>query len=297
MAVNMCCMRNQSKSGLLFRSEDIKITMQEDLCPDQSFKSHMLEGKSSFNLLFLLSSNVNLEAHDCGTKFLFKKNQYILHYSPQESIAELWTENQEILKYLQIQINYQYIFNLINPELNRENADILESMISNNFIFLHKETPPDMTVEMHMIVKEIIGYTKKGIMQKLFIEAKIIKLLILIFEQFNEKDTRESMPKTPEMIKKFIDENYHRNIKVEEIGKLVGMNQNAIRKEFKTQYHITISNYISELRMLKAKKLIADKEIMIKEIAIECGYEYLQNFTRAFKKKFGISPENLRNNK
>ncbi|WP_353148142.1 AraC family transcriptional regulator [Chryseobacterium sp.] len=290
-------MRNLSKNGLLFRSEDIKIIMQEDLCPDQSFKSHMLEGKSSFNLLFILSPNVNLEAHDCGTKFLFKKNQYILHYSPEESTAELWTENQETLKYLQIEINYQYIFNLINPKLNRENAEILESMVRNNFIFLHKETPPDMTVEMHMIVKEILGYSKKGIMQKLFLEAKIIKLLILIFEQFNEKDNQEVIPKTPEMIKKFIDENYHRNIKAEEIARLMGVNQNIIRKEFKAQYHTTISNYISDLRMLKAKKLITDKEIMIKEIAIECGYEYLQNFTRAFKKKFGISPENLRNNK
>lgn len=46
--------------------------------------------------------------------------------------------------------------------------------------------------------------------------------------------------------------------------------------------------------MLKAKKLITNRKIMIKEIAIECGYEYVQNFTRAFKKKFGISPEKLR---
>ncbi len=271
--------------------------MQEDLCPDQSIKSHMLEGKFSFNLIFLLSDGIHLKAHDCGTQFLFKKNQYILHYSPKESVAELWTENQETLRYLQIQINYQYIFNLINPEHNRENAEILENMIHNHFIFLHKETPPDMTVEMHMIVKEMLGYTKKGIMQKLFIEAEIIKLLILIFEQFNEKNTLKSFPKTPEIIRKFIDENYHRNIKAEEIAKYMGMNQNIIRKEFKAQYHTTIAHYISELRMLKAKKMIIHKEMMIKEIAIECGYEYLQNFTRAFKKKFGVSPESLRNNK
>jgi AraC-like DNA-binding protein len=58
---------------------------------------------------------------------------------------------------------------------------------------------------------------------------------------------------------------------------------------------MTVTDYISELRMLKAKKMIIDKNIMIKEIAIECGYEYVQNFTRAFKKKFGVSPEKLRN--
>ena len=131
--------------------------------------------------------------------------------------------------------------------------------------------------------------------QELGGEAKIIKLLILIFEQFNEKNTFTKMPETPLIIKKFVDENYHRHLKVEEIGKTIGINQNTVRKEFKAQYRMTVSDYIAELRMLKAKKLIVDKEILIKVIAIECGYEYVQNFTRAFKKKFGIAPEKLRN--
>lgn len=288
-------MRNPSQKEVLFRSEDIKIVMQEDSYPEKFSKSNMIESKASFNLLFLLSPNIHLEAYDCGTKLLFKKNQYILHYSAQESTAELWTENQEILKYLQIQINYQYIFNLIEPDSNKESAEILENMIRNNYIFLHKETPPDMTVEMHIILREILSYSRKGVMQKLFVEAKIIKLLILIFEQFNEKNTVKRIPKTPAIIKKFIDENYHRNIKAEELSSLIGINQNTIRKEFKAQYHLTVTDYISELRMLKAKKLVINKEIMIKEIAIECGYEYVQNFTRAFKKKFGLSPEKLRN--
>ncbi len=288
-------MKNQTDRKVLFRSDDIEIFLQEDLYPEKFSRSMMIEGKSSFNMLFLLSQNIHLEAQDCGTRFKFKKNQYILHYSPQKNMSELWTENQEILHYLQIQINYDYIFHLINPESNKENADILENMIKNNYIFLHKQTPPYMTVEMHMIIKEIVSYSKKGVMQRLFIEAKIIKLLILIFEQFNEKNTVEESPEIPSMIKKFVDENYYKNIKVEEIGKCIGINQNKIRKEFKAQYNITVSDYIAELRMLKAKKMVINKKIMIKEIAIECGYEYVQNFTRAFKKKFGVSPEKLRN--
>lgn len=285
---------NNQPEELLFRSEDIKILMQEDPYPEKYSGSNMIESKSSFNLLFLLSPNIHLQAQDCGTHFLFKKNQYILHYSSMESTVELWTENQDILKYLHIQISYHYIVSLINPDSNKESADILENMTRNNYIFLHKQTPPYMTVEMHMILREIISSSKKGVMQKLFLEAKIIKLLILIFEQFDEKNTIEETPRIPSMIKKFVDENFHKNIKVEQIGKLIGINQNKIRKEFKAQYHLTVSDYIAELRMLKAKKLIINKEIMIKEIAIECGYEYVQNFTRAFKKKFGVSPEKLR---
>lgn len=288
-------MKNLSRSELLFSSENIKMVIQEDQQPEKFSRLHMIESRESFSLLFLLSPNIRLEANDCETKFLFRKNQYILHYSSKESTAELWTENQEAIKYFHIQINYQYIFNLIDPASSKENADILENMIRNNYIFLHKKTPPYMTVEMHMILKELISYSKKGMMQRLFIEAKIIKLLILIFEQFNEKNITQAELGTSFVIKKFIDENYHKNIRAEDIGKLTGINQNKIRKEFKTQYHMTVADYISELRMLKAKKMIIDKDIMIKEIAIECGYEYVQNFTRAFKKKFGVSPEKLRN--
>jgi len=286
-------MQKQAKKGLIFKSDNIQIVVHEDSNSGNYTKANFVEGKSSFNLLFLLSPNIHLNANDCETQFTFKKNQYILHYTSEESRAELWTD-YETLKYLQIQIKYQYIFNLIDPESNRESAEILEQMIHNNFIFLHKETPPNMTVEMHLILKEIISYYRKGIMQKLFIEAKIIKLLILIFEQFNEKDTAEDLSEIPLIIKKFIDENYHRNLKVEEISKILGINETKIRKEFKIHYNTTIIDYISELRMLKAKKLIVNKDLMIKEIAIDCGYEYVQNFTRAFKKKFGVSPEKLR---
>jgi hypothetical protein len=154
-------MKNQSDKGLFFRSEDIKIVMQEDLYPEKFSSSIIIESPLSFNILFLLSPDIYLKTPDCGSKFLFKKNQYILHYSSQENIVELWTERQEILKYLQIQISYNYIVNLINPEYDKESAHILESMIKNNFIFLHKQTPPYMTVEMHMILKEILGHPQK----------------------------------------------------------------------------------------------------------------------------------------
>jgi len=288
-------MKDKSGSGLVFSSGDIKIIMHEDLRAEAFLRSDMTESRRSFSLLFMLSPAIHLETSDCAEKLIFRKNQYILHYSSKESTAKLWTEHQEGLKFVQIQINYQYIFNLIDPDSSKENASILENMIRNHYIFLHKETPPEMTVEMHMILKEIISYSKKGVMQKLFFEAKIIKLLMLVFEQFNEKDAVHTSSPISSKVRKFIDENYHKNIRAEELGNLMGVSQNRIRKAFKEQYHITAAHYILELRMLKARKMIIDENIMIKEIAIECGYEYVQNFTRAFKKKFGVSPENMRN--
>lgn len=287
-------MKNKIREGQIYSSEEISILFHPNSNEENSHKTNFVEGKSSFNLLFLLSPNIHLEAKDCGTQFLFKENEYILHYSSQESKAKLWTENQDLLKYLQIQIKYQYIFNLFNPQESKESSEILEQMIKNNFIFLHEQTPPLMTVEMHIILKEIIEYSRKGMLQKLFIEAKIMKLLILIFEQFTEKNISEKPSELHILTRKYIDENFNKNLKIADLSRELGINENKIRKEFKKHYHSTIVDYVSELRMLKAKKLIVNKDIMIKEIAIDCGYDYVQNFSRAFKKKFGVSPEKLR---
>lgn len=288
-------MKDEPDSGLIFSSGDIKIIMHENLRSEIFLKSDMSESRKNFNLLFMLSPAIRLEAKDCAANLLFRKNQYILYYSSHENTAELRTEHEEGLKFVQIQINYQYIFNLIEPDSSKENASILENMVRNYYVFLYQKTPPEMTVEMRMILNEIIMYSKKGVMQKLFVEAKVIKLLMLIFEQFSEKDKVNNSSLISSKVREFIDENYHKNIRAEEIGRLMGISQNKIRKAFKEQYHITAAHYILELRMLKARKMIIDENIMIKEIAIECGYEYVQNFTRAFKKKFGISPENMRN--
>ncbi|WBV59132.1 AraC family transcriptional regulator [Chryseobacterium camelliae] len=288
-------MKNKIQEGQIYNSEEISIVHHTGSNKQTCFETNFIESKSSFNLLFLLSSHIHLEADDCETQFLFKKNEYILHYSFEESKAKLWSDHQELLKYLQIQIKYQYIVNLFNPQKNKESSEMLEQMTKNNFIFLHKQTPPLMTVEMHIILKEIIESSKKGMMQKLFVEAKIMKLLLLIFEQFAEKDHSENQSKLHIIIKKYIDENYSRNLRINDLSRELGINENKIRKEFKKYYHSTIVDYVSELRMLKAKKLVVNKDIMIKEIAIDCGYDYVQNFSRAFKKRFGLSPEKLRN--
>jgi hypothetical protein len=65
----------------------------------------------------------------------------------------------------------------------------------------------------------------------------------------------EDTPKTPEMIRKFIDENYHRNIKAEEIGKYIGMNQNVNQERIQRPDIIQrLLHYISELRMFESQE-------------------------------------------
>jgi hypothetical protein len=201
-------MRKQPTGRIVFSAEEIEI-VQNDSENESISGTYIPENKAGFNLLFIKFRHLSGSAWLPPKISVQKKPVYPLLFSGEKN-SELWTEGGESLKYLHIQLSFRYISQLLSPESNQENAEIMRNMVDNHFVFLHKETPPDMTVEMHMILNEIVNSTKKGVLQKLFIEAKISKLLILILEQFNEQETLESIPKTPEMIRKFIDENYHR---------------------------------------------------------------------------------------
>lgn len=257
--------------------------------------SFTVESENSFSLLFFLSPNILLDANDLENQILLPKNSYILHYASSNKEASLISKNNSHIDFLHIQIRHSYILNLLKPEENFENNKVMEKMMKNQFLLLHENHPPKITVEMHMIIKEITGSSKKGVLQKLLIEAKIIKLLMLIFEQFSEEEHISPKENTAQLIKNFVDRNYSQQISAHEIALKFGFNETKIRSEFKSEFKITIAEYINELRMLKAKKMIINQKHLIKEIALECGYEYVPNFSRAFKKKFGISPDKLRN--
>jgi len=52
--------------------------------------------------------------------------------------------------------------------------------------------------------------------------------------------------------------------------------------------------YYNRYRLDKAKKMIQSKNCTIKEVAYSIGYSNIGNFSRAFKKEFGVFPSSLK---
>ena len=67
------------------------------------------------------------------------------------------------------------------------------------------------------------------------------------------------------------------------------------RRLFKEKYHLSPIEYIEESRMHKAKELlINDHDLNVCEIALDCGYDSIYAFSRAFKNLVGIAPNKFR---
>ena len=97
-------------------------------------------------------------------------------------------------------------------------------------------------------------------------------------------------------IKKYVNEHY-RDVTLEDLTKVVHMNPDYISKFFKQKTNQNFSDYVMEVRMKNAARLLIDVRYWIYEISDMVGYSNSFNFTRTFKNYFGMTPSEYRKNK
>ncbi len=96
------------------------------------------------------------------------------------------------------------------------------------------------------------------------------------------------------MIQEYIHNHYVENIDLNTAAKMVNISPSHLSALFKKETGQNFSSYLIEFRMQAARRLLANSDICIYEIAELTGYSNASYFGKAFKKQFGISPEEFR---
>ncbi|MDE7219022.1 MAG: AraC family transcriptional regulator, partial [Oscillospiraceae bacterium] len=92
----------------------------------------------------------------------------------------------------------------------------------------------------------------------------------------------------------FIQQNYQRDITVEEIAGICKLNRSYFSKLFKDVIGCTPQEFIIRLRLTKAAEQMRSTNDAIGDIARRCGYPNQLHFSQAFKKRYGLSPREWR---
>jgi len=130
------------------------------------------------------------------------------------------------------------------------------------------------------------------------VKTKII-LLQFILEMWKkgfviENDTSGRNIVEKEMVS-YIQQNFTGKISLKEFGEQFHLSEKYISRYFKEHFHITLSQYITYLRLENAKQLLQDTDLSVTETAMQSGYQNVSYFIRSFKKAYGISPLKYRN--
>lgn len=93
----------------------------------------------------------------------------------------------------------------------------------------------------------------------------------------------------------FIEQNFSRNITIEDIANCCKLNRSYFGKIFNDTMGKSPQAFLINYRMSKAAELLNTSDLSINEIGISVGYPNQLHFSRAFKKVYGVSPRTYRN--
>lgn len=104
-----------------------------------------------------------------------------------------------------------------------------------------------------------------------------------------ENDTTGRNTVEKEMVS-YIQQKYTGKILLREFGEQFHLSEKYISRYFKEHFHITLSQYVTYLRLEHAKQMLQETDISVTEVAMQSGYQNISYFIRSFKKTYGVSP-------
>lgn len=138
---------------------------------------------------------------------------------------------------------------------------------------------------------------------KLVIKALLLKILALIYRGFEKSEFHSEHVSQfqNDYIRivnaiEYIDNNFKEPIQLSKLAEIVYMNPNYFSTFFSKTMNCSVTEYVLELKMRHACLLLTTSGDKISEIAVKSGFDNISYFNRAFKKKFGITPQEYRSN-
>lgn len=126
------------------------------------------------------------------------------------------------------------------------------------------------------------------------VEAFLVGQVDGILERLRHKTIAQT-DSTVDRIKAYVDENYTRDLSIEQIASYFDISYSYTRKVFKDATGRNILDYITEKRVEHAKMLLRDSQMNMRDVAAAVGFNSEQTLLRCFKKHENMLPSHYRN--
>lgn len=262
---------NQLENKILYanHSNDISISYKSTY----SLK-YVIEGKKCYNfnnqdveisknqyIILNNNSNVTTEAKK-GTKGL----SFFLSSELINDIYKYHTDDQFQLEFLEV----------TQKKSTSEIGLLLDKV---NHLYEHNQFALKQQIDhLFICISEAIVKEQTNIEHK-FSTLKIIK-----------QDTKKELFKLILITKEYLNDNIDKNISLDLIGKDIGISKYYLHRLFTEIYGHTPLEYLTSIRLEKAKSQLQYSKDSIFKIAIECGFDNTSYFSNLFKKHVGVSP-------
>ena len=127
-------------------------------------------------------------------------------------------------------------------------------------------------------------------------EERLCELINTAIENVRSMQKTDSIVHSQkDIIKDYIDRNYKKDISAKDVAGILGYSDVYFSKVFKQLFDDNFINYLTKIRIDRAKLLLKDISFNIKEVGKSVGYADSNYFTKVFKRSIGMSPSEYRN--
>lgn len=145
------------------------------------------------------------------------------------------------------------------------------------------------------MVKDIIE--DQDPMDRLLILLSILRLMSLDNDfkyisnrPFHEKGNQQDCDRI-DKVYKFLMNNFTRSINLSEVAETASLSPTAFCRYFKSRTNKTFSQFLNEIRIGHACKLLIERDLSISEVCYQSGFNYPSNFHKQFKKINKMTPQ------
>ena len=174
----------------------------------------------------------------------------------------------------------------------------LEHLIrkSDRYYYNHRGTT---TVAMQTVLHQILHCPFRGITKKIYLESKVWELMALLIEEEQERHSSKHSAFTlkPEDIdrihhaKEILTRQIDNPPSLLDLARQIGLNDCTLKRGFREVFGMTAFGYLHDYRLEQARQLLLENLFNISEVASQVGFSSCSCLSRAFRKKYGVSPK------
>lgn len=163
-------------------------------------------------------------------------------------------------------------------------------------LYVKGDTLKVMEQEMFALVDDEPAQSMLRLLQLLLTVASSQEYDFVASPGYTSTHSRDTDSSRMNKIYTFVLENYHRDISVQEVADIIHFAKGSFCRYFKQRTGKTFMDFLIEVRIGNACKLLMEDEMNINEIAYACGYNNISNFFHQFKALKGCSPSRYQKN-
>ncbi|AOW21511.1 helix-turn-helix domain-containing protein [Urechidicola croceus] len=247
------------------------------------FMEHRFEHQTEPNRIEQLQSAIITNKEGCFNYFYYPKNSEL-------EICSIQVLRKSFLK--------KRINNI--SSLNQKLYSVfLDTDYDNRFSYFG-----NYNLKIGEFFKKIKKVKEKGIIRILKIQGLVLQILATHITEHdiatNKRKLNTSLNKDElKIIRKYaqkITKNISKDFSLETLSTESGLSQAKLQEGFKLLYGRTVTEYIRHVRLESARDLIINSDLNISEIVYTIGFSSRSYFSKIFKEKYNISPNEYKNN-